>query len=365
MKRCFVLLLAVCILLSGCSSWLDGSYISTVPHQEQEGSAESQLQAVSSYAGLYRALKSMVRNVTESGLMSVANYNQLVIARDMRIAVQSIKTTDPIGVYAVEDITFELGTNAGKPAISVDIQYIHDRTEIQNIRTVNKMAVAENAIAEALDNCSSGLVLHIEHYEERDFVQWVDDYADQNPERVMEAPQVTANLYPQTGEERLLELKFTYQNSRDALRIMQTQVSERFTEMISQIRQQETIRDQYMVTYTYLMELFQEYQPETSITPAYMLLLHGVGDSSAFATVYSAVCRKHGLENIVVTGTRDGVPWSWNIICLDGVYYHVDLLRSIQEGSFREFVDADMSGYVWDYSAYPACGVLPEPTAEE
>ena len=365
MKRYLALWLAVCLLLSGCSAWRDGSYVSTVPHQEQSGPAESQLQAVSSYTGLYRALKSMVRNGRESGLLSIANYNQLVIARDMRMAVQSIKNTDPFGVYAVESITFEIGTNAGKPAISVDIQYMHGRAELKSIRTVNKMAIAENAIAEALDNCSSGLVLHIEQYEERDFIQWVDDYVDQNPEKVLEVPQVTVNLYPQTGEERLLELKFTYQNSRETLRTMQEQVSERFAEMIRRIRQPEADRDKYMAVYTYLAELFQEYQVETSITPAYSLLLHGVGDSSAFATVYSAACRKHGLENIVVTGTRDGAPWSWNIVCIDDVYYHVDLLRSIQEGNFREYIDGEMTGYVWDYSAYPPCGVVPEASAEE
>ena len=39
-----------------------------------------------------------------------------------------------------------------------------------------------------------------------------------------------------------------------------------------------------------------DYRIETSITPAYSLLRHGVGDSRAFAVVYAAMCQQAGLE---------------------------------------------------------------------
>ena len=110
------------------------------------------------------------------------------------------------------------------------------------------------------------------------------------------------------------------------------------------------------------MERF-DYKVETSITPAYSLLRHGVGDSRAFATVYAAMCRASGLECIVVTGTRSGEPWTWNIICQDGVYWHVDLLRCNEQGRFHKTEDSGMTGYVWDYSAYPEC--IGETVAEE
>ena len=100
------------------------------------------------------------------------------------------------------------------------------------------------------------------------------------------------------------------------------------------------------------MERF-DYPIETSITPAYSLLRHGVGDSRAFAMVYAAMCRSAGLECSIITGTHDGEPWTWNMVQDNGRYYHVDLLRSSGEGAFREFTDGEMSGYVWDYSAYP------------
>ena len=107
------------------------------------------------------------------------------------------------------------------------------------------------------------------------------------------------------------------------------------------------------------MERF-DYQTETSVTPAYSLLQHGVGDSRAFATVYAAMCRKAGLECLVVTGTRSGEPWAWNMIKLGSAYQHVDLLKCSAGGGFRETADREMDGYVWDYSGYPECPVIYE-----
>ena len=49
-----------------------------------------------------------------------------------------------------------------------------------------------------------------------------------------------------------------------------------------------------------------------------------------------------------------------NIIHEDDAYCHVDLLRSEELGEFRKYVDSQMSGYVWDYSAYPAPGTAVE-----
>ena len=68
---------------------------------------------------------------------------------------------------------------------------------------------------------------------------------------------------------------------------------------------------------------------------------------------------------MTVTGTRAGEPWTWNIVLDDGQYYHVDLLHSNEIGKYKEFTDSEMSSYVWDYSAYPACNGKAIADAEE
>ncbi len=87
-----------------------------------------------------------------------------------------------------------------------------------------------------------------------------------------------------------------------------------------------------------------------------------MGDSEAFAIVYAAMCRAAELDCYIVSGTRGGEPWFWNIIRADDLYYHVDLLQSKDAGAFQMLTDEQMQGYVWDYSAYPAAGAAAGPS---
>lgn len=368
MKRSIALITIMAIFLTGCTGWLDASYSSVVPNKDDTIQQENQSLSVSSYSGLCRTLQNLVSKGTQSAILSVANYDQSAVASDAQKAIDHVINTDPIAAYAVEKITFELGANAGQPALALAIEYVHDRAAILKIQTQDDMDGVKEAIAKALKNCSSGVVLYVSDFAEMDFDQWVQDYATENPDLVMEIPAVVANLYPETGEARVVEMKFTYQNSRDSLRTMQSKVASLFDAAVVYAGDNEDVLDQYFKLYSFLIGLFQQFQLDTSITPAYSLLQHGVGDSKAFAVVYAAMCEKTGLECVTVTGTKDAEPRYWNIIFCDGIYYHVDVFAMQQTDDFVMKTDEEMVGYVWDYSAYPACTgqeILPTEAATE
>lgn len=353
MKRiCFAL--ALCLTLCGCGSIFNDTYVNIQPHEDQNGGTQSNTVMASDYQMLCAVLEDLVAVGTEHAVINVGDYNQNRVALDMETAVRYIGTDYPLGAYAVDVITYEIGRSGGFPAISVDISYLHSRTELRLIQNVADMEGAAAKIGGALKDCDTGLVLLVENYEDTDFVQLVADYADENPNIVMETPQVTAGLFPENGKSRVVELDFTYQTNRDALRNMRSQVQPVFSAATLYVSGDGSDYQKYYQLYAFLMERSSDYTIQTSITPAYSLLSHGVGDSKAFATVYSAMCRQAGLECHVLTGTRDGTPWCWNMVCDDGVYYHVDLLQSSEAGRFREMTDGEMAGYVWDYSAYPA-----------
>lgn len=361
-KKILCLLAACCLLFSGCS-WFDGYYYNETPHREQGSSTQAEAVSAANYVQLLEVLEEMVTSGTESGVINIANYDHDRVEVNMTAAVRHIREIHPIGAYAVEDIDYEVGTSSGKPAIAVTITYRHSRIEIQKIRKVATMEEAEAAIGEALEDYESSVVLQVADYQEADFSQMVQDYAEEHPESVMETPQVTAAVY---GEEaaKVVELTFAYQTSRDSLRSMQSQVQPVFDSAVLYVSGEGADNQKYSQLYAFLMERF-DYKLETSITPAYSLLRHGVGDSRAFAVVYAAMCRDAGLECLTVTGTRDAEPWTWNIVLDNEHYYHVDLLRCSESGGFRERTDGEMVGYVWDYSAYPECPALYVPQTEE
>lgn len=354
MKRIIVGAIVLCLMLSGCSSWMDGHYASVKPHMEQKPQDDGEITAVSNSQEIREALTSMIESAVESRTLSVENMPSGALDNNIQRAIQYTLNNNPIAAYAVEGIDYEIGITGGVSAVVVTVHYNHNRTEIQQIRQVQGMNQATGLIRAALDELEPGIVLHVSDYVTTDYAQLVEDYSLQQPDEVMEIPQVIANVYPDRGLERVVELIFTYQNSRETLRQMQRYVQPRFTAASLYVSGDEEQEVKFSRLYAFLMET-ASYTVETSITPAYSLLRHNVGDSRAFATVYAAMCRRSGLDCRVVTGTKEGEPWFWNIICENGNYRHVDLLRSYGDGMYQKLTDAEMVGYVWDYAAYPQC----------
>lgn len=365
MKRfTMCLCLAFCIGLCGCS-WLDGSYVSVTPHRQQVTGGESQEVEASNYLQLRTVLENMVSVGMENQVIHVREFNPDKLESSLDMAVRYVKSSYPLGAYAVDAITYEIGTNGGVPAVAVQITYLHDRTEIQRIHRVSGMADLEKLIADALIQCDTSLVVLVENYVVTDVAQIVEDYAFSFPSRVMEMPAVTEQTYPNTGAQRVLEMKMSYQTSREVLRNMRSQVQRIFNSASLYVSGDAEEGRKYGQLYSFLMERFSEYQLKTSITPAYSLLNHGVGDSRAFATVYAQMCREAGLDCLAVVGTRNGEPWTWNMVREGEYYYHVDLLACRDGGNFREQTDDQMASYVWDYSAYPACTGAPAEVPEQ
>lgn len=353
MKR-IVAVLLLCVLLSGCGSWMEGEYHSVTPHRVKEQPATSEITSVSTYKELYEAVAGIVESGDAQGRISVENYRAGVLESNLLLVTEDIKKRHPIGAYAVSDISYEMGTSGGLSMVAVTVEYSRATEELQSIKTVADMEKAKNLITETLTQCDSALVMRIDKFENVDFTQLVEDFALLNPDVVIEVPTVTASVYPESGTERVVDLRFNYQTSRDSLRQMQRYVQPVFTSAALYVSsEEESDIVKYARLYTFLMER-NDYKVETSLTPAYSLLRHGVGDHKAFSMVYAAMCRKAGLECHVVIGTHAGEARFWNIICDGGVYYHVDLLSP---NGFIKYSDAQMGAYVWDYSAYPACGV--------
>ena len=350
-KLRLLIVLILCLSLCGCGSWLDGQYHNVTPHL-QEDAKQSQTQSICrSYTEIRDALIDMVENGTSEGVIYTEGFTQDEMIGHMDSAVGFVTRNNAIGAYAVESIEYELGTNAATPAVAVNIVYTHSRSEILRIKRTDSMAEVERIITSALNNCDAGVTFRIEKYVSTDLAQLVEDYANENPHICMELPQVTVLSYPERGPDRVISITFTYQTSRDSLRNMQVNVQPVFSSAELYVRGDAENSEKYAQLYSFLMERY-DYTVETSITPAYSLLRHGVGDSKAFAQVYAQMCEQAGLPCEVVSGTKAGEAWYWNLIQLEDVYLHVDLLECKNVGVFQGKTDEEMAGYVWDYSAF-------------
>lgn len=346
-----VLCMLLCGSLCGCSQLFDGHYTSVTPHENPSQETEGQSVNARNYSQLYDAVQSLVEHGRTEGVIGVSDYPAGMLKLDMERIISEIRRINPVAAYAVESIRFEQGKSAGKMVVDLDITYTRSSSELRDIQTVSGMEEAAVRVRRAVEQIRTALVLRVKQYESVDFVEIVSRYAMECPQLVMEQPQITVKSYPENGSDRVVELHFTYQTGRDSLRNMRAQVEPVFESALLYVSGDGAEGEKYAQLYSFLMERY-DYQIVGSITPAYSLLRHGVGDSKAFACVYSAMCRQAGLECMVVSGTCNGESRYWNVIEQDGKYYHVDLL----EGRFIKRTDGQMIGYVWDYSAYPPCG---------
>lgn len=354
-KKILPLALVLALLLTGCG-WMDGSYVYVEPHVEHQSGVQTGNVSASDYFELRQVLEQLVNAGTETCTVDVGDMDQDRVEGFVQSGFSYIRTSFPMGAYAIEDISYELGSNNGRPAVAISIQYRRSRTEMRRVRQKPDMEALAEAVRDELDDHSGRVAFLVEEYSEMDFQQLVQDYAREEPRMLMEVPQVSEGIYG-IGSSRIVELSFTYQNSREALRQMQQQVRLVFEAASLYVSGEGSDHQKFSQLYGFLVERF-DYKLETSITPAYSLLCHGVGDSRAFAEVYASMCRRVGLECLIVTGTRDGAPWTWNMVKDGENYYHVDLLRRLGSSDFREYSDGEMGGYVWDYSAYPACELI-------
>lgn len=348
-RRLAALALGAVLVLSGCG-WMDGSYVSVTPHQVGVNqSSDGDATQISSYTQLRSALVALIDSGSTEGLFSLADYPREDVLEDMERAVAYATGQYPIGAYAVESIDYDFGTGLGASAMSVDIRYRRSRDEIGSIRTVRWISGAETAITDAMDDYAETLVLQVTGYHDTDFAAVVREHAWSYPDRVMEMPGVTVQVYPDRGDTRVVELTFHYETDRTQLRSMREQVQPVFSSAALYVSGQAEDWVKFSQLHTFLTERF-DYTLESTATPSYSLLCKGIGDSRAFAQVYTAMCSRIGLEAESICGTRDGEVRWWNLVKIDGGWYHLDLLGPTW---FEPMTDDQMTGYEWDRSAYP------------
>ena len=353
MKRFLAVVLCLFMVLSltGCDFWMNGNYSKVVPHDMQEEITPSDKLEAYSYGELKDAMVGLVLQGAQEGVIYYPKEDSRTLASYMDVVSRYIMNEHPVGAYAVSSIEHEIGTNGGVQAVAVTISYARSIAQIRNLQSVEGMAEAKELINGALEKYEPSVVFFTQTHDDTDLVQYVRDYVDANPDVCMELPLVSVMTYPEFGVTRVVELVFSYQTSRDTLRSMQQDVAPVFESAELYVSGNAGKWEKYAQLYSFLMER-HNYTLQTSITPAYSLLRHGVGDSKAFAVVYATMCRRAGLSCDVVSGTKDSESYTWNVIRDENTYYFVDLLYCSQNGRFLPRLASEMDGYVWDYDQY-------------
>ncbi len=363
--------LLICLLLcflTGCGGLIKDEYLHVSPHVEAATQPNTEakgeeLPVVSNRTELRGAILACIRNWQEQGEISVENYNGDV-KEGLKDALHYATKEDPVGAYAVDYADGEYVPDSG--IIRLSIVFRRSAAEINSILTVHNYAVPQS-IQQALRRGDTALTLQVRNYQDMDFPAYIRRYCLENPERVVAVPEISAEVYPKEGSMRIVELHFSYPESREEMEEKRQAVEVILQSLSAYVKTGEDDREKASLLYRYLTARYYTVtaQEEPSM-PAYSLLCENTAHSLSLASVFQAQCNTAMLRCQMVSGSRQGVPHYWNLLYLDGKCYYVDLQRGL-EGHKTELTllyeeDLSAEGYEWNREEYPACHRPVEPT---
>ena len=388
-----VFLLLISFLLSGCSSLLESERLVTRQY-EREDSTESGLSGteISNYAALRSAVKWLVDNHVEAGELTFSNYDG-DISDDLSRACEDVKSNTAIGAYCVEYMSHPIPRQIVS-YYRADLNITYKRTK-QEVDDSIALEGGINGLPDAI-----GLMLRntetLAAYRVFSSSLSVSDVEDIVREAYMKnilscpvMPAVTVNVYPDSGLERIFEISLNYGYTKENLDVMKDELRTALRDVFSLFVDHEAAEaaigsarrlSEICVPEavfaadappddTLPAEAFQHISPPRNT--AVSAMSRGVADSEGFALAYYIILRGLGINCEVVSGALDRKPHFWNIVQIDGAYYHFDtsLTSSVGLESTCLRRDEDMSGrYYWDMEGYPVCegsltyyDVLPSP----
>ena len=351
--------LAALWMLSGCAAF-NREYVSVEDYvpSVQEQSAPSGKISVRNYNALRQALLNMAYSgVTEGSIVFDAAYDGDA-TEDMASACWAVRTQDALCAYCVENIAYELNKIVTISEAIVHISYSGMTESPENIRHLAFSSEAETQIVEAMDRNERRLALLVGRsgFSADDMAAQVIKAYRENPTVVPKEPEVSVNIYSGSGSQRLYEILFRYGLTQEELDERAEQLRE--LEPFAGLELGELDEAQRAVAACAYLTRSCTLCDSNSENNAYSALIRGEADSEGVAFAYVELCRRLELDCRIVYGQRDWKEHCWNIVEVDGSFYHVDVTQVMSGGPEAGFLlnDEHFWGlYRWDVASYPEC----------
>lgn len=354
-KRMLAGIVSLVFLLSGCSALLDRDYISITPHTATPtAEGDPSVLRVESYQELVNALIHFINQGIETGTIRL--YDAEHIETDLEAACLEVVQEAPIGAYAVEYIKYSVNPVVSYDEANVQITYRRTREQVASIVSATGTTAIRSELRQALFSFSPELVLRISHFDGDE--AYIRDLCRQayyaTPAAALDMPEIDVFLYPDEGQQRIVEILLTYDlEPKEQDRRQTLLLAER--EALSQTLRDTTGNAQLLAAAQAVLDA-GGYDPQGGST-AYDALLEGGADSQGLALAMALLCQELHIEVEIAAGTRDDIPHFWAVVATEHGWRHLDLTRFDQlEDPFQTDAELAAAGYRWDREAVPACG---------
>lgn len=211
MKKQFVcLLMAACLLLTGCASLLDREYSVVEEHSKKywESGAGDTLRA-ENYQDVVNDFLMLIDEHTEIATLRLYDEeNAMIAAAVLERAAAEVQQETPLGAYAVEYITTESQPQRGYEEVTVRIGYRRTEAQVNAIVNATSTAALPDLLNAALEAEKTELAVRIGYWSENSFERVDGIVAEvRGAWELTEEPPWLVEYYPAIGEVGLIEFR--------------------------------------------------------------------------------------------------------------------------------------------------------------
>lgn len=368
MKQMLAVLLSAGLLAvsTGCGALLERDYTQVTDHVDQTAdTGDATALRAEGYADLVSSAQYFVTMGAATGTVHLYQYTG-DIEQAVNNACDAILYSDPVGAYALRDVTCEYTHIVSYYECVFTYRYRRTMDQIAAIQPVNGKAAFRREVAAALTGFAGQLVLKSSsYYDSVETVQreiW-EVYYD-TPEAALAPPKITVQLYPNRGAARVVEINLDWGLARTVLEEQAEEVSAAAARIVGE--DSGTDVTNAWLLYTRLRSGL-DWSPEGE-SSVYHALVEGTANSEGVAMAYRLLCDRAGITCQVVRGTRKSQVHCWNLITIDGVSWHLDVTAGENRGSFLHTDEEMAQACSWSREDYPVCNgetAVVEPAAAD
>ena len=362
MKKLTAILLVLFLVLPalcGCGSVFEKEYVSITeytPPIPAENRSDERI-TVHSMNELKRALIAMVYDGAPGGSIAFDSNYDGNPAEDMESACWQVRTQDALCAYCVRNMSYELEKIVNYYESSIHIDYASYASELSSIVQLPYTVGIQDILSSAMeDNQAKVTVLiNASSYSAENMRSLVQEIYRKSPTICVREPKTTVYMYSGSGRQRLYEINFNYGMAEDEVIRSKSQLKN--LDVISNLDAYDL--DDAHRAYAACRYLVNNcVLSEAAPGSCYDALILFESNSEGLALAYVEMCHQLDLDCRIVYGQFNGEDHCWNIIRLDGSYYHVDVSRCYDGDYAAGFLLDDESmwnEYRWNISSYPAC----------
>lgn len=136
-------------------------------------------------------------------------------------------------------------------------------------------------------------------------------------------------------EQEYFPVEFTYRFTPEEMSNMNRSAEAAANEIMAGVTDDMTVYDKLKYFHDYLVTHCESSTDDPYANTVYGALVKGKALCEGYAKSFSYLCNKAGIENMIVTGSTD-VAHMWNMVKVDGNWYHVDVTWDKPDGMLAE-----------------------------